>query len=345
MKSKIRILSIDGGGIRGIISCVILKYIEEQLQKHDNPNAKIGDYFDLIAGSSTGGLITALLLFPDGHKNAKYSVEEALNLYAKNGEKIFEVSFFEHLLNPFGLLKEKISDKNLEKQLLDVFDALELKDMAKPCLITSYDITARKALLFTSHNAHEPIKNFYVKDVCRATAAAPTYFEPAQIYSIYKQKYTLIDGGVYANNPALCAYAEARKIEFSKVLKNKQKPDFPSVNDMIIVSVGTGSVLKPYKFEEFDNVGKVKWIAPLIDILLSANVETVDYQLQKMFETLGNRNRENYHRLMPTLFHSSTEMDETSPENIQNLIQDGLTFINKNQEELDKIVKKIIRNK
>ena len=118
MNKKIRILSLDGGGIRGIISCVILKYIEEQLQKLDNPNAKIGDYFDLIAGSSTGGLITALLLFPDGNKQAKFSVEEALNLYAKKGEDIFNVPFFQYLLNPFGLLKEKISDHNIEKHLL-----------------------------------------------------------------------------------------------------------------------------------------------------------------------------------------------------------------------------------
>ena len=70
MNKKIRILSLDGGGIRGIITCVILKYIEEQLQKQDHPNAKIGDYFDLVAGTSTGGLITALLLFPDGSKKA-----------------------------------------------------------------------------------------------------------------------------------------------------------------------------------------------------------------------------------------------------------------------------------
>ncbi|MDR6968491.1 patatin-like phospholipase/acyl hydrolase [Flavobacterium arsenatis] len=262
MNSKIRILSLDGGGIRGIISCVILKYIEEQLQIHDNPNAKIGDYFDLIAGTSTGGLITALLLFPDGNKNAKFSVEEALNLYAKKGEDIFNVPFFNHLLNPFGLLKEKISDLNLEKQLQEVFGELELKNLIKPCIITSYDITARKALLFTSHNAQQPIKNFYVKDVCRATAAAPTYFEPAQIQSLYKQNFTLIDGGVYANNSALCAYAEARKIQFSKVLSQPQKSDYPTANDMIVISVGTGTVLKPYHFKDFDNAGKLKWIAP-----------------------------------------------------------------------------------
>lgn len=345
MSSKIRILSLDGGGIRGIISCVILKYIEEQLQQQDNPNAKIGDYFDLIAGTSTGGLITALLLFPDGNKNAKFSVEEALNLYAKRGKDIFKVSFFEHLLNPFGLLKEKISDNNIEKQLEEVFGNLELKDLTKPCLITSYDITARKAQFFTSHNASQPIKNFYVKDVCRATSAAPTYFEPAQINSFYNQQFTLIDGGVYANNPALCAYAEARKIEFSKALNNSNKKDFPTINDMIVVSVGTGTVLKPYKFEDLNNAGKLKWITPLIDILLSANVETVDYQLQKMYETLGNRNEKNYHRLMPNLINASPEMDDTSAKNIKDLIQDGLLFINENQKELDVIVKKIIKNK
>ena len=345
MKNKIRILSLDGGGIRGIISCVILKYIEEQLQAQDNPTAKIGDYFDLIAGTSTGGLITALLLFPDENKKAKFSVNEALDLYAKKGESIFHVSFFQHLLNPFGLLKEKISDKNIEQQLELVFGKLELKDFIKPCLITSYDITARKAKLFTSHNAQEPINNFYIKDVCRATSAAPTYFEPAQIKSLYEQQYTLIDGGVYANNPTLCAYAEARKINFSTVLNNIQKPDCPSINDMIIVSIGTGTVSKPYYFEDFDNAGKVKWIAPLIDILLSSNVETVDYQMLKMYDTLGDRNQLNYHRIMPKLNKASPEMDDTSKENIFELIQAGLLYVSENQEQLNTIVKKLIKNK
>ncbi len=345
MSKKIRILSLDGGGIRGIITCVILKYIEEQLQKQDNPNAKIGDYFDFIAGTSTGGLITALLLFPDGNKQARFSVEEALNLYAKKGNAIFSTPFFQHLLNPFGLLKEKISDYNIEKQLEEVFGDLELKDLSKPCLITSYDISARKAMLFTSHNANHSIKNFYVKDVCRATSAAPTYFVPAQINSLYKQQFTLIDGGVYANNPALCAYAEARKINFSSILNDKQKPDYPTINDMIIISIGTGTVLKPYYFDDFDSAGKLKWVSPLIDILLSSNVETVDYQIQKMYEALGNKNSQNYHRIMPDLKKASPEMDDTSKENIFNLIQAGLSYVNENQDQLDQVIKKLIENK
>lgn len=287
MKKKIRILSLDGGGIRGIITCVILKYIEEQLQKLDNHEAKIGDYFDLIAGSSTGGLIASVLLTPDANGNAKYSVQEALNLYAEKGDSIFNVSFWEKLINPFGLFNEKISETNLEKQLHDFFGNLQLKSFIKPSLITSYDINARKAKFFSSHEAQSYIENFYVKDVCRATAAAPTYFEPAKIKSFYNQEFTLIDGGVFANNPALCAYAEARKINFQEVLKDSNKANFPTINEMILVSVGTGTVLKPYKYEDFVNAGKLKWISPLIDILLSSNVETVDYHCIKCLKHWG----------------------------------------------------------
>ena len=344
MSKKIRILSLDGGGIRGIITCVILKYIEEQLQKLDNPTAKIGNYFDLIAGTSTGGILASILLFPDNDNKAKYSVETALDLYAKRGETIFNVSFWQHIINPFGLFSEKISQRALEKQLEEVFGNLEIKKFIKPSLITSYDIFHRRAKFFTSHEADSDLENFLVKDVCRATSAAPTYFEPAKIKSLYGQEFTLIDGGVYANNPALCAYAEARKIEFSKILNNPSKPDFPTISDMIIVSVGTGEVLKPYTFRQFENAGKVKWIQPLIDILLSANVETTDYHVRKMYETLGARNAKNYYRLMPSLKNASSEMDDVSEKNIYELIQAGLAYIDQNRKELNEIAKKLIKN-
>lgn len=345
MAKKIRILSLDGGGIRGIITCVILRYIEEQLQKHDHPNAKIGDYFDLIAGSSTGGLLTGILLFPDNSKNAKFSIETALDLYAKKGDSIFNVSFWKEIINPFGLFNEKISQRNLERQLEEVFGNLQLKELIKPCLITSYDITQRKAKFFCSNEAYSPLENFYVKDVCRATSAAPTYFEPAKIKSLYDQEFTLIDGGVFANNPALCAYAEARKIAFSTVLNDSEKVDYPEIKDMLLISIGTGEVLKPYTYEKFENAGKIKWISPLIDILLSANAETVNYLLTKMYGTLGTRNQKNYYRLMPQLRKASSDMDDTSAKNIFELIQAGLYYIDQNRKSLDEIAKKLIKYK
>lgn len=345
MPKKIRILSLDGGGIRGIITAVVLKYIQEELQRIDNPNAKIGDYFDLVAGSSTGGILTAILLFPDNTKNAKFSVEAALDLYAKRGDSIFNVSFWEEIINPFGLFNEKISQHNLERQLKEVFGDLKLSDLIKPCLITSYDITQRKAKLFCSHEAYSSLENFYMRDVCRATSAAPTYFEPAKIKSLYGQEFTLIDGGVYANNPAMCAYAEARKIAFSQVLQDSEKIDYPDVNDMFMVSIGTGEVLKPYTFERFENAGKIKWITPLIDILLSSNAETVHYYLSKMYESLGPRNQKNYYRFMPQLRNASPEMDDTSKKNIYELIQAGLHFVDQNRIPLNDVAKKLVKYK
>ena len=143
----------------------------------------------------------------------------------------------------------------------------------------------------------------------------------------------------------MCAYAEARKIDFQKILNDPEKINFPTLNDMVIVSVGTGTVLKSYKYEDFDNAGKLKWISPLIDILLSANVETVNYHMNKMYETLGPRNTQNYHRLMPDLINASPEMDKTNKKNIEALIQAGLFFVEQNQEELTNIAKKLIRYK
>lgn len=344
-KKKIRILSLDGGGIRGIITCVILRYLEEQLQKHDDPNAKLGDYFDFISGSSTGGLITAILLVPNSQKKAKFSIQTALQLYAEKGESIFNVSLWHKIVNPFGILDEKISEKELEKQLNDFFGNLKLNEFVKPCLITTYDTENRRPKLFNTLDGEDDVDNFYVKDICRATSAAPTYFEPAYVKSLYGQTYTLIDGGVYANNPTLCAYAEARKVPFAKVLKDELKPDFPSINDMMIVSVGTGTILKPYTYKELKNAGKIKWIQPLVDMLLSANAETVDYQINQMYQTLGVRNQLNYHRINPALRNASSDMDDASKKNIEALIQAGLAHIDDNREELNVIVKKLISNK
>ncbi len=342
---KVTILSLDGGGIRGIISCIILRYLEELLQQKDHPNAKLGDYFDMIAGSSTGGILTSVLLYPDEHKKAKYSIKKAFELYTEKGEDIFTVSLWENLFNPFGLFSEKISQDNLERQLGDFFGDLELKDFIKPSLITSYDIENRKAKLFNTLNAKQSQQNFLVKDICRATSAAPTYFSPAQIKSSYGQNFSLIDGGMFANNPALCAYAEARKIPFADLFENTERPNYPTVNDMMIVSLGTGTEMKSYPIKKYKNAGKLAWIGPIIDILLSANAETVDYQLNQMFMTLGKRNRQNYYRINPSLKTASPEMDNVKKKNIEALIQAGLCYVEENQELLNQIAEKLIKNK
>ena len=342
---KIRILSLDGGGIRGILPGTILTYIEEQLQKKTkNPQASIGQYFDFIAGTSTGGILSMIYLCPNLDGVNKFMAREALDIYLAQGDEIFDVSFSKKVESFNGIFDEKYSEKELEKNLQIYFQDTKLSEALKPCLITSYDIRNRKAFFFTSLEARSEVRNFYMRDVARATSAAPTYFEASRIKSLYGTPHSLIDGGVFANNPSLCAYAEARTINFSEILKNEEKPDTPSAKDMLIVSIGTGSVKQPYHYEDFKDAGVLKWIKPLIDIMMSGNAETVDYQLKKIYETLSRKHCEDYHRIQPKLINADSAMDNGKPENLNALHEDGLLAVAENKEELDAIVDKLIEH-
>ncbi len=342
---KVRILSIDGGGIRGILPGTILTYVEKKIKKKTgNKGASIGQYFDLIAGTSTGGILSLLFLCPDSNGDYKFSAQEAVDLYLKNGHKIFDVSFRRKLTSLGGLLDEKYDAAQLEKILKAYFGNTQLKELLKPSLITAYGMEKRKASFFTSVDAQLDTKNFYLKDIARATSAAPTYFEPVQIKSLYGVKHTFIDGGVFANNPALCAYSEARTIRFTEALNDEQKPNHPTAKDMLLVSLGTGVNKVPYPYRDFKNANQVKWIKPLIDIMMNGNSETVDYQLRQMYDTLDEKDAVDYHRIQPQIFSADIEMDNAEPKNLEALHQDGLANVEKYQNTLDEIVDKLINH-
>lgn len=115
---KIRILSIDGGGIRGIIPGIILSYLEDELKrKTGNPNTSIGQYFDLVAGTSTGGILSLLYLCPDRNGNFKYGAREALKVYVDLGENIFNLSLAQQLQSLAGIIDEKYTELELENAL------------------------------------------------------------------------------------------------------------------------------------------------------------------------------------------------------------------------------------
>jgi patatin-like phospholipase/acyl hydrolase len=343
---KIRILSIDGGGIRGILPGTIISYLEAAINKIDPKGPrKIGDYFDMVAGTSTGGILTCLYLMPDENGKAKYAARDALNLYLDHGESIFKRTLLEKISSGAGVFHSKFPSTTLEALLKEYCGETTLADLIKPSLIPSYEMTDRKAVFFTSSDAGEdPIYNFKVRDVARATAAAPTYFEPAHITSLSGQIWSLIDGGVFANNPTLCAFAEARKTPFSTVLHNAEKPDSPSAKQMLIVTIGTGSVKKPYHYEHMRHAGEIGWLEPVIDILMSGNSETVDYQLRQMFLSLDPADQGDYYRLEPGLKEACSEMDVATPENIANLYQAGLTYITDHADVLNEIARKIIQH-
>ena len=331
-----RILSIDGGGIRGVIAARILAALEAKLQaRSGNNDARIVDYFDMIAGTSTGGILACVYLYPEGDTGRpRYSAVEAQDLYVRHGAEIFEIPIFHSLASMGGLSDEKYPSDGLERVLANYFQDTLLSQLLKPCLITSYDIRRRKATFFTQHDARESEgRDFLVRDVCRATSAAPTYFEVPLVKSLSGVTYPVVDGGVFANNPSLCAYAEGRTLFGARAAQ------------MAILSIGTGSVRRPYPYEEAKDYGAISWIKPLIDIMMTAMAETADYEIRLAFDAVGTPERYlrvnvEMDRLPP---ETTSELDDASPGNINGLLELGAEAAETQDECLNQFVELLVR--
>ena len=332
MSGKVKILSIDGGGIRGIIPAVILSYIEKGLQQRSgDPNTTLADYFDLIAGTSTGGILACYYLLPPApgqERHSRYFASEAIDLYAHYGKEIFNRRFLR-----FGVAKEKYPATGLEKILNDCMGDVTLAQSRKNCIVTAYDVTERKAVLFTSPEARQDNhRNYMMRDVARATSAAPVYFELASVQSMGGTASYLIDGAVYAGNPAMCAVVEANKSVFDTCAH-------PFVNELYIVSIGTGKEKQKYDYHKVKDWGAVGWARPMIDILLSASAEVVDYQIKQLFSVADCKDC--YVRLEPELGKASPAMDDASDENIRQLKHAGECFVKDHIKEINEIVNQL----
>ena len=257
-QNEIKILSIDGGGIRGFIPALLLARIEQQTQK------KIHELFDFFAGTSTGGIISLLLNRPDPVPASKI-----VEIYSDDGaNRIFKKNAF----TPLNYLSkgEKYNRKGIEGVLAENFQSYCLKDTIKPVLIPSYEMESRNAVFFCNYD--DRYKDVYMKDVARATSAAPTYFEPYKI----EGKGTFIDGGVAVNNPAMSAF-----IEVIKILRRENIE--PLSKRIIMVSLGTGTATSSLYYDEIKNWNPLQWInGPLIDTFFNGNSRTVEHQLRTL---------------------------------------------------------------
>jgi len=288
----VRILSIDGGGIRGIIPAMVLARLEKLTNR---PVAKL---FDLVAGTSTGGIIALGLTIPKTPERALYGAQEFAEMYEREGHRIFSRSLFRTLFTQDSLVWKKYSSNGIEAVLNEYFGDSRLRDAVTDVLVTSYEIQRRFPFFFKSINARcRSDYDFPAREVARATSAAPTYFEPMRIPSgTNSDYYTLIDGGVFANNPAACALVEARTTH-------------PHASGYLVVSLGTGSLMQTLPLDLARYWGVIRWAKPLLDAMFDGESSTVDYQLRELLPT-------GYYRFQTTLNGHSTGMDNTSPQNI-----------------------------
>jgi hypothetical protein len=276
-----RILSIDGGGIRGIIPIILLMEIERRTGK------RIHEIFDLIVGTSTGGIIALMLTKPN-----PVPLSSMLQLYiGQKGKKIFQKRLFKV---PWSDVKFK--SENIESVLQEVFEGYDISQCIKPTVITTYDTATASATFFASYN--ERFKNFKMWECARATSAAPTYFEPFEFNNM-----VCLDGGLFANNPALFGLVEAQKY-YGK----NEKFD--------IVSLGTGSIMTPLSKRDLDKFNILTWATKLFKFTSDGQSDTLDYVLDKTYSAENN-----YFRFQCDLPDNLSDLDNVHDDNLEALVK------------------------
>ena len=330
--SRTRILSIDGGGIKGIVPAVVLLYLEKILKQLSNKqNSRIHDYFDLFSGASTGAIIIAGLLSPDKDNRPNYSPEEILDLYLKNGHIIFNSSLFQEIKSVSGIVNVKYDPEGLESVFEKYFGKSELKNLIKPSLIPVYDLSRGKNYFFRQQKAlTSPRHNFYVKDLLRGATSALSYFPPAQISTVNDQEHRcFIDGGVFANNPALSAYAEFRYHNSNLHAK-----------DTMMLSLGTGRKTTNLDCEVTANWGAAEWLYQGSYLTSNAVASASDYQLNAVYD-----NQPNYLRLDASFDdEQSSSMDNTDKEYLDYLISLGESIVKEKQRDINTFAEELILN-
>ena len=310
----LRVLALDGGGIRGIIPAALLAEIERRC------NRRIGEIFDLIAGTSTGGILALGLTTPDpAHPDEpRYRAQELVDLYVDKGHVIFNRSIWHRLLTVFGLFGSKYAVRGLDATLQTFFGDSRLRDAVSEVLITSYDLESRDSWFLARHKARADAgSDFPMRDVARATSAAPTYFRPKRLSR--QPETAMVDGGVFANNPTICAYVETIKLH--------------GPQDILVVSMGTGQVKTPIHYLQARTWGLIGWARQLINVFMDGVSDTVEHQAGWLLPDRGGTPR--YFRFQIDLAPGSGSMDDTSSAHITVLENAAKTIISTESVKLD----------
>jgi patatin-like phospholipase/acyl hydrolase len=337
-RPQFKILSIDGGGIRGVIPCIILRFIEGQLGR------SISSTFDLIAGTSTGGIIALGLGKADAAGQNAFSAQDMIDLFVEHGSTIFSrrrqdflgwVSTFNKTTGE--LFKKPYDSVNIEFILKKYFANNRLSDLLADVLITTYEIKRGTPFYFASRLAKANKKeNLLLREIARSTSAAPTFFEPSLVR--YDKRYNLafVDGGVFANNPSILGYSEGKELWKRRIDKGFEPEvladdkDFP----FYMLSIGTGYYLNKIPIEKAKGWRNKDWIEPLLsDVFMRSVAESTHFTMRHLLPFYSD-GTPRYERLDFEIPKENSLMDDASPKNVEKLCKLAERFVERNKERL-----------
>jgi patatin-like phospholipase/acyl hydrolase len=295
------VLSIDGGGIRGLIAARVIARLEELISEQAGEERRLADCFHMFAGTSTGGLLALSLTVPDPADPARprLSGSDLVELYLSEGPRIFGDRLHK-LLSLGGWIAPKHSEARLEAALRDRFGDARLGDALRELIVTSYDMSEPGPHFFKRWRARESAdRNVSMVDAGLATSAAPTYF-PSHCLG----GRALVDGGVFAANPSVAAVVEALK-------RRDEEPHHLGAEELLLVSLGTGQHETGHPQSQVRRWGRIGWILPrrqdpaLIAAFLDGQADAAAHWVENLLDP-GS-----YYRFQTTL-EVSTPLDDAS---------------------------------
>lgn len=274
----VRVLSLRGGGIRGIVPAVILANLERVTRR------SCRELFDLIVGTSTGGILALALA-------QGIPAEQIVHMYQERGPEIFRRRW----RHRFGLLGAKYDIGTLRRVLADTFGSATLGDGTR-AMVTATLVATRRAEFIKSWKGGKSVS---VVDAASATSAAPTYFDPVDVVGIG----LLMDGGLHSNNPALAALTETQKL-------------YPGAIPRIVdIACSAPRFVAP------GGSGAIQWAGSIVDTLIDAGEDVAAYHVARAIERAGDGG--GYLEIIPALTSASDAMDDASERNIRALIADA----------------------
>lgn len=345
MANVIRVLSIDGGGIRGIIPARILVELEERTGR------RLGELFDVVAGTSTGALIALGLVKPGGSGSPALAMQEILDFYVQHGHEIFPkiplrtvirhprrsdamaatYQRFGAVVMPRRFGNSRYRAVGLER-VLEAFGDAKLSQAVTDVVIPAYDWKAGRALVFRSRAARDGEgPDASMRDVARGTTAAPTYFPPHRLMLDDGHEVVLIDGGVVANNPISAAYFEALHRE---AVEGRDL-------DVMVVSLGTGRPIEA--IPTYQELWSRSWLSlgmGLLGVVMDGTSEIADELLGHIIRKKEPGSR--FWRFQTELTGCNLAMDDASPANVQALLGLAERVIEERSDDLDEIARILV---
>lgn len=328
------ILSLDGGGMRGLIAVRVLQALESRLRQHgvEGPLARV---FDMICGTSAGGIIAAGLAapHPDGTPGRPAaSVADLRALFEDHGRDIFQCTWPTRLrrfvVSRTGLFDRSFDPRPLEKRLQASLGWASLHSALTGVVLPAYDLGARRPVIMTGGGGTRP-DDFLFWQAARATTAAPGYFQPALVDNLSTgEQLSLIYGGVVAADPSLLGYLEACRLGW--------RPD-----EILLVSIGTGLPdLQPLHHRQVARWGAFDWVdpargAPLLSVLADGQAWVSGRLADRL---LGARQ---FVRIDGTLGPRAIRFDDARPGSVRRLNEAADRIIRDNTRALDSVAEAI----